>query len=286
MNETTRKPDISLFTPCYNCESTIRDVAKCVSNQTFKNFEWIIYNDGSTDKSEEIIEDILKQYSNLNIVFLNPGINRGKHIAWNRAIDIAKGELFICADADDTFEPDSLEFYYNKWNEVKEDPSCCGILGLVDTMETHELHAGKWPEDGWKSNYLEFALKYKICGETWGATRTDLLRRRYFLELYNGYFAEHWVWHWLALEGYSYRCYNHVTRHYRTLSEGSLMDTQKKRKQKPQQLIIYLIVILWELKYTSKWYWKYKKRELFIKPLLLINYIRLYIFNSAKTGQI
>lgn len=274
---------ITLFTPCYNCASTIGEVAECVNKQTFNDFEWIIYNDGSTDNSDEKIQDIILKYPHLDIKYINPGFNRGKHIAWNRVVDIAKGELFICADGDDTFEPDSLQFYYEKWKEVKDNPQCCGVLGLVDSMETGHLHAGKWPEEGWESNYLDFSLKYKIKGETWGVTRTDILRQRHFPELYNGYFGENYIWHWLAIQGYVYKCYNHITRHYRTVSTGSLMATSKKRKVKPQQLIISIILLLWEIKYTSRWFWRYDKKNLLIMSLKLINYIRLYIFKSSKT---
>ena len=270
-------PVITLFTPCYNCASTIKEVAECVNNQTFKNFEWIIYNDGSTDNSEAVINEIMKVYNHLNIIFLNPGVNRGKHIAWNRAVEMAKGELFICADADDTFEPDSLQFYYEKWQENREDPNCCGILGLVDTMETGELHAGKWPQDGWKSNYLDFTFKYRICGETWGVTRTTTLRQRPFIELYNGCFGESYIWQWLAIQDYHYICYNHITRHYRTESPGSLIATISKRKYKSSQILINIIMLLWQLKYTSKWYIRYSKKE-YIKKIFKLPYMAyLYI---------
>ena len=44
--------------------------------------------------------------------------NSGKHISWNRAVKLARGMLFVPADADDYFFPDTLQFFYDKWNEI------------------------------------------------------------------------------------------------------------------------------------------------------------------------
>lgn len=275
-------PSITIFTPCYNSANTIGMVAECVNNQTFKSFEWIIYNDGSTDESDRAIREIIDKYPEIDIIYLNPGVNRGKHIAWNRAVEIARGELFICADADDPFESDSLEFLYEKWLDVKSDNRCCGVLGLVISMETGLPHAGKWPEEGWKSNYLEFVTKHHIKGETWGLTRTDVLKERKFWELYNGYLGEHYIWYGLALKGYYYCCYNHITRHYRTNSPDSIMASRKKRRLKPQQLQISILLTLWDLKYTSSWYLKYNKKEWFKMVAKLPYFICCYLFKSSK----
>lgn len=275
-------PSITVFTPCYNVANTIQEVAKCVNDQSFKSFEWIIYNDGSNDDSDTVIRKIIGEYPHLNIVYMNPGVNRGKHIAWNRALDIARGELFICADADDPFEKDSFQFFYDRWCEVRDDESCCGILGLVDSLETGEMHAGKWPNDGWKTNFLDFSLRHGIDGETWGVTRTDILKKRKFPEIYNGYFGEHYIWHALAVMGYNYRCYNKITRHYRTTSVAGITASKNRRRKRPQQSQIGLITALWDLKYTSSWYLKYSKIEWIKMVLKIPYYIYCYLFLSDR----
>ena len=274
-------PEITIFTPCFNGEKTIMEVANCINAQSFKSFEWIIINDGSTDKSDVIINEIINLYPHIDITYIKADVNRGKHITWNRAVEIAKGELFICADADDTFEDDSLQFLYEKWLKVKDDKMCCGVLGQVDVMESGE-QVGKWPAEGWKTNYLEFEVKHGISGETWGITRTDVLRQWKFLELYNGCLAEHYIWHALALKGYYYYCYNHITRHYRKYSPGSLMATRNDRRLKPQQLQISILLTLWDLKYTSSWYLKYNKKEWLKMVAKLPYFIYCYLFKSSK----
>lgn len=275
-------PLITIFTPCFNGAKTIGEVAKCINNQTYKSFEWIIYNDGSTDDSDRVIKDIIEKYPNIDIIYISPGVNRGKHIAWNRAIEIARGELFVCADADDPIESDSLSFLYEKWLKVKSDSKCCGVLGLVVDLDTGEPHAGRWPEEGWKTNYLEFGTKHNIDGETWGLTRTDLLKDWKFLELYNGYMGEHYIWYGLALKGYYYCCYNHVTRHYKTNSSEGITASRKKRRQRPQQLQISLLLTLWDLKYTSSWYFKYNKKEWFRMVFKIPYFIYYYLFKSSR----
>ena len=73
----------TIFTPCYNGEKTIGRVFKSVANQTYKNFEWIIVNDGSKDKSKDIINELRKTYQEIDekIIYLEQK-NMGKHMAW------------------------------------------------------------------------------------------------------------------------------------------------------------------------------------------------------------
>lgn len=105
----------TIFTPCYNGEKTIERVFNSVANQTYKNFEWIIVNDGSKDKSKDIINELRKKYQEIDekIIYLEQK-NMGKHMAWNRGVETATGDLFLSADADDSFLPNTLEYFNEK----------------------------------------------------------------------------------------------------------------------------------------------------------------------------
>ena len=97
-------PLISVVIPVYNGEKTIRETIESVLNQTFKDFELIAIDDGSTDKTVEIINRI--QNSRIK-VFSYP--NAGLSASRNRGIAQAIGEYISFIDADDLWTPDKLE---------------------------------------------------------------------------------------------------------------------------------------------------------------------------------
>ncbi len=108
----------TIFTPCYNGEKTIQRVFSSIELQTIKDFEWIIINDGSTDNSEIVIKDLIScSFIKDKILFISQD-NKGKHISWNNAVKLAKGEWFLPCDCDDSFLPNTLEFFLSKLSEV------------------------------------------------------------------------------------------------------------------------------------------------------------------------
>ncbi|MEA4851608.1 MAG: glycosyltransferase [Paludibacter sp.] len=95
---------VSVVMSVYNGELYLREAIESVLNQTFNDFEFIIVNDGSTDKSIEIINS----YTDSRIVIVNQK-NTGLSKALNNGIAIAKGEYIARMDADDISLPDRFE---------------------------------------------------------------------------------------------------------------------------------------------------------------------------------
>lgn len=91
--------------PVYNGERFIEKAIKSVLNQTFKDFELIITDDGSTDKTVEII----KSFNDPRIKLVADGENHGISYRLNQQIDMARGEYFARMDADDIMFPERLE---------------------------------------------------------------------------------------------------------------------------------------------------------------------------------
>lgn len=98
------KPLISIITPCYNAENYITKTIHSVLNQTYSNFEWILINDGSSDKTEEIIFDI--KDDRIRYIYQN---NKGQCAASNLGILEAKGDFIKFLDADDLINETHLE---------------------------------------------------------------------------------------------------------------------------------------------------------------------------------
>lgn len=113
MNHNT--PFISVILPVYNAEATLIKCLNSVSAQSFKDFEIIAVNDGSTDRSLEI----LLQYAKLNnrIHIVNKP-NGGVSSARNAGIKIAKGEYVTFCDSDDIVKPDWLKSFVDIADDI------------------------------------------------------------------------------------------------------------------------------------------------------------------------
>ena len=98
MKKTRKKPNVSVITVCYNCESTIENTVKSVVNQTYPNVEYIIIDGKSTDRTI----DIVKQFSK-NIECIVSEKDDGIYSAMNKGIDICTGDYVIFLNSGDCF---------------------------------------------------------------------------------------------------------------------------------------------------------------------------------------
>ena len=98
-------PKVTVLMPVYNGEHYLKDAILSILNQTFPDFEFLIFNDGSTDKSEEII----KSFSDLRIKYFKSRDNQGYLVHLNQGLKIAEGEYIVRMDADDLSLPNRLE---------------------------------------------------------------------------------------------------------------------------------------------------------------------------------
>jgi len=117
-------PLISIIVPIYNVEEYLTDCIESILKQTFTDFELILVNDGSIDKSY----DICLKYSNLdNRIKLVNKQNGGVSSARNKGIEISKGEYITFVDPDDTVDINMYEILYNTAEKYKSDIVICPI---------------------------------------------------------------------------------------------------------------------------------------------------------------
>lgn len=115
-------PKISIIIPSYNEEKYISRCLDSVLNQTFTDFEVLCVDDGSTDKTFEIIKNYSEKDSRI-IPLKNP--NKGVSSARNFGIDNSKGEYIGFVDSDDFIQPQMYEFLYKAVTENNCDFSVC-----------------------------------------------------------------------------------------------------------------------------------------------------------------
>lgn len=97
---------ISVIMPVYNAESRVGIAIESILNQTYNNFELILVNDGSSDRSGEICKNYAKKDKRIKLINQN---NLGVSAARNRGIEESTGEYINFIDADDTIVPKALE---------------------------------------------------------------------------------------------------------------------------------------------------------------------------------
>lgn len=113
-------PVISVVMPVYNAGKYLREAIDSVLNQTFSDFEFLIYNDGSIDDSDEII----KSYSDPRIIYTRIEKNAGYVTLLNKGIDQAKGQFIARMDADDISLPSRFAEQIKFMNENLEIGIC------------------------------------------------------------------------------------------------------------------------------------------------------------------
>ena len=117
------KPMISVIVPVYNVEKYLKKCVSSLCNQTYKNIEIILIDDGSTDSSGTICDN-LKQTDKRIIVFHK--INQGLSSARNAGIRLSSGNFIAFVDSDDYVASDMIELLYKNLVEYNADISACG----------------------------------------------------------------------------------------------------------------------------------------------------------------
>lgn len=119
------KPTVSVIVPVYNCEKYIDKCINSILNQTFKDFELILINDGSLDKSPEICNFYKQKDKRVRVIHKK---NEGVSSARNIGIDIANGEYITFVDSDDYLNDTFLETSISIMKNHKVDLYMSGLV--------------------------------------------------------------------------------------------------------------------------------------------------------------
>ena len=115
---------ISVVVPVYNVEKYLRKCIDSIINQTYKNLEIILVDDGSPDKCGEICDEYAKKDNRVKVIHKK---NAGVSSARNDGIDNATGEYIIFVDSDDWLEDNAIEIMVDKLNEYDYDCVFCNF---------------------------------------------------------------------------------------------------------------------------------------------------------------
>lgn len=247
----------TVFTPTYNRGYKIADLYRSLCNQTCTDFEWLIVDDGSTDNTQELVEQF-KREGILDIRYYLKE-NGGKHTAINMASDLAYGEWFFIVDSDDYLTNDALEraLYYCK--TVEADSRCAGVVGLrgnikgevwatgsVEKINKHKTGNVKGVEKEYiDASAVDYRYKYKIQGDRAEIVKTNIIKNYKFPVFSDERFMpESYLWFSLSRDGYYMRWFNRVIYITEYLEDGLTQNGKElaKKSSKSRALVDDLAV--------------------------------------------
>ena len=167
----------TIFTPTFNRKELLEKLYKSLQKQTYKDFEWLIVDDGSADGTKEKVEEFLSE-KKLDIKYYFKE-NGGKQRAYNFATDKANGELFICLDSDDEYVENGLETILKYWKKYEKNNNIAG-MGYLSTYPNREVIGSSFPEKEMVSTQFDIYNKYGVKGDKGLMFRTEIIKKYKF----------------------------------------------------------------------------------------------------------
>lgn len=185
---------ITVVISVYNDEKFIAKSIESVRAQTYKNWELILVDDGSTDRSGEICDEYVREDERIRVIHQE---NRGYSGARNAGLDVAEGTYITFLDSDDFLEPDGLESLYKGIIEENADYAIGGVNVVYYTDKSRKKV--EHVEKGVPENSYYFQMKdlaeagrklWKTCGPMYYCVWSRLFKmdiiRNYYLRFDTG----------------------------------------------------------------------------------------------------
>ena len=228
---------ITLFTPTYNRAYILETLYHSIQRQTFRDFEWLIIDDGSADNTEELVTGWMLEGNDFPVRYYKQS-NVGKCRAINKALDLAEGELFFTIDSDDYLTDDALEKVASWTADLPGKEKYCGIAGNCGTG------LNETPNKLFEDSYYEGTLldRYKeVDGERSCIFFTETHRKYKYPEFEGEKFmTEAVVWNRMAHDGLLMRFYNDVIWIYEYQEDGLTKAGNRLFLQNPQGYGLWL----------------------------------------------
>lgn len=207
-------PAFTVFTPTFDRAGKLPRVYDSLRAQTFRDFEWVVVDDGSKDGTRELVARWAASAGFPIRYFWQP--NAGKAAATNRGVAEARGELFLIADSDDAFVPRALERFWRHWQSIPtgERDRFSGVTALC-CDERGALLGDPFPRSPLDATWWDIHYRHALRGEKWGFHRTSVFREFPFpVQPGTRHVPEEVVWRAISRR-YATRHVNEILRVYR-----------------------------------------------------------------------
>lgn len=252
----SKAPFFTIFTATYNRKQLLARAYESVKKQTFRDFEWLIIDDGSTDGTGDLVKQWQAE-ADFPIRYKWQK-NGGKHTAFDEATRIHRGQLITALDSDDEMVPESLERYKFHWDKLSaKDQERVGCIICLTRDQDGNVVGDRFPKDVQIVDLMRMYIVDKIKGEKGGLIKSQVFKMYpYPEEIRNVYipeevFLQKMAKDWKAL------CLNEVLRIYwidhRDDHDG---DNMTKPKNFPGNRLLHLAY----LNYTMRLFWNAPRR--------------------------
>lgn len=228
----------TVFTPAYNRAYTLEKLYSSLKKQTYKDFEWLVIDDGSVDNTEELFKKWLKDENDFEIRYIKVQ-NGGKQRAVNKGIDLAKGKMFFIVDSDDYLTDNALEKLFEFERTISNLEDFVGVSGF------RGYDVGNYIGAKINKEYIDCKNTerdyYGLFGDKAEAYYTDLLKRYKFPEIPNEKFvSERVLWDKLANDGYKIRWFNEIIYICEYLEGGLTNQGVELYKRNPKGYLCFV----------------------------------------------
>ncbi len=152
---------LTIVTPTFNRSHTLPRAFESLKNQRFKDFKWIIMDDGSNDGTEELVKNFQKE-SPFEIDYFY-GSNQHKFHTVFEGIKKVKTPYFVILDSDDSYPEDALGILVCEADKVKNQDEYISVIGLSGE-ESGEVVGDRYPKE-FEGTVFEMRYKYKVKGD-------------------------------------------------------------------------------------------------------------------------
>ena len=217
---------ITVFTPTYNRGYIITKLYESLKRQTDKDFEWLVVDDGSTDNTQKIFDEIIVNEKGFSIRYIKKQ-NGGKHRAINLGVSKAYGDLFFIVDSDDYLSDDAIAKIKNWVSSLDGNHKFSGVAGLRGYSDDKVI-GGK----GNNEKYIDATnlerKKKNLLGDKAEVYFTEILKKYPFPE-FDGenFITEEVVWNKIAADGYYIRWFSDVIYFTEYLPDGLTNTTNR-----------------------------------------------------------
>lgn len=187
---------LSVIIPVYNAEKTLRATVESVFSQKCEDFEVLLIDDGSTDQSARVCDELANEYKQIKVIHKHNG---GVSSARNIGIDISEGKYLAFIDADDKIAEAMFNDMLTECENKKADKVFCGFAEICEKT-TRDIHLAPLPpRQILNREFIVRTMLYTGCiadsymNRVWGSLyRTDLIRK-YNLQFENRPMGEDWL---------------------------------------------------------------------------------------------
>lgn len=243
-----KNPLFSIIVTSYNYEQFIGKTLESIVNQTFKNYEVIIVDDGSKDNSIAVINGFTQKYNNFKLYQHENNVNKGLVESLKLAFSKCNGEYIAFLESDDYWDEEYLQ---EKYNFIQENPTCALVCNDIQTVGGNksdlyvENMSNLWRNIKPEKNVFEYLYKYNIIPTLSGvAVKTSILKSCNFDSYIPAWF-DYWIYCQIALNykiGYIDKKLTfwriHDDSYINNSEEDNENKTLRKFRKKSNQLLL------------------------------------------------